>query len=655
MALPGKAERLTPVKRRILSLILTLVLISGLLPVTAKAQLPQQSQQETIQAQAAQNYQKALKQVGWRSFKGFCGACVSNQLQAMGIIRGLKGCDGKDQFNRYQRKKYTDNGYPVRSYSAAAYTLEGAINAVTANGTRNVYNLLVGFESTMSEAGRKFGHALFVHAIIDGMVYFAECKDMIIGGKYYPEGAGICCSIRDFVNYYNDGSTFDGINWFGNNTCAEQCVNYPAKLAGMVTQDAPAYSDVGTSKVHGAPKVTGIIPAGQMLRVLSIIQAPDGAYWYRIWWDGRECYIRPEVLKHWPVEQEAPSVNLNLPASFKQGKWFRLYGTVATELGAVTWLKVELRDVREDTVVFSGETEPGSPVADLAAGPIWNAMQFWRLPVGEYALTVSGTVGSYRVENGALVQEPVTGQLWCGRFQVTEHKNPLPLVSLDAQGGVSRLQQLAADPSKPLGALPTPVKDGYRFLGWFTEPEGGQKVTEDALISGHTTLYAQWSENQTGHTGWQETDGTWIYYRDGSIVNGWFYSEQLRFWQDADGGLIPGWMETEEGLYYLTGSGAMHTGWLDTEEGSYFLGTDGHCVTGWATIRGKRYRFDDGGMLKEGWFYTPGGLCYLTRPNGVVTGLRQIGDRRCLFDREGNFVMTFPGRDRTYGSIPWIH
>ena len=31
MALPGKAERLTPVKRRILSLILTLVLISGLL------------------------------------------------------------------------------------------------------------------------------------------------------------------------------------------------------------------------------------------------------------------------------------------------------------------------------------------------------------------------------------------------------------------------------------------------------------------------------------------------------------------------------------------------------------------------------------------------------------------------------------------------
>ncbi len=42
--------------------------------------------------------------------------------------------------------------------------------------------------------------------------------------------------------------------------------------------------------------------------------------------------------------------------------------------------------------------------------------------------------------------------------------------------------------------LPTATRNGYSFLGWFTQPEGGEKITTSTVytIDGETTYYAQW-------------------------------------------------------------------------------------------------------------------------------------------------------------------
>ena len=622
--------------------------------MAAKAQPLQQIQSEAMIQKVEQTYQQALQQVGWSTFKNYCGSCVSNQLQALGIITGLKGVNGKDQYNRYRRKQFTDMGYPVISYGASVYTLESALRDITANGTRNVYNLLVGFESTSSAAGQKYGHALVIHAIIDGMVYFAECKEMYIGGKYYPEGAGICCSIQEFLDQYTSGNVFDGINWFGNNSCAEKCINYSIALTGMLLEDTPALSDVGPSKTHGDPKVVGIIPAGQILTVLSVIQAPDQSYWYRIWWDGRECYIRPQALEHSSIQYAPPVADVNLPASFKQGKWFRLYGRVTSDTGSIHWLQVEIHRQEDDSLVFSGETDVSGASGDLAAGGIWNALNFWKLPVGEYRLTITAKMENYRIDDHQINTLESTRVVWTGRFRVTETAAPLPLVSFNAQGGSCPLQQMAADPSQPLGDLPVPTLEGYRFDGWFTQPEGGERITKDSQISGHTTLYAHWASTEDLN-GWVNTDNGWIFYIDNAIANGWFYSHNLRFWQESDGTYTPGWMETADGKFYLTGSGAMHTGWLSTEEGTYFLGVNGRCITGWATIRGKRYCFENDGRMKEGWFYTGSGICYLSADSGQLTGLRRIGDRQYLFDANGTLLMAMPDKNLPLPGILWTH
>jgi uncharacterized repeat protein (TIGR02543 family) len=43
-----------------------------------------------------------------------------------------------------------------------------------------------------------------------------------------------------------------------------------------------------------------------------------------------------------------------------------------------------------------------------------------------------------------------------------------------------------------LGELPTPTRDGYKFLGWFTAAEGGVTVTAETVVAADMTIYARW-------------------------------------------------------------------------------------------------------------------------------------------------------------------
>lgn len=43
-----------------------------------------------------------------------------------------------------------------------------------------------------------------------------------------------------------------------------------------------------------------------------------------------------------------------------------------------------------------------------------------------------------------------------------------------------------------VSALPTPVKDGYTFDGWYTDAARTQKVTEDIVLTGNVVLYGHW-------------------------------------------------------------------------------------------------------------------------------------------------------------------
>lgn len=69
-------------------------------------------------------------------------------------------------------------------------------------------------------------------------------------------------------------------------------------------------------------------------------------------------------------------------------------------------------------------------------------------------------------------------------------------VSLDPNGG--RISpywaQVTVTVGQPYAAMPTPIREGYNFLGWFTQPEKGTQIKENTVFEGaeDLTLYAHW-------------------------------------------------------------------------------------------------------------------------------------------------------------------
>ena len=67
-------------------------------------------------------------------------------------------------------------------------------------------------------------------------------------------------------------------------------------------------------------------------------------------------------------------------------------------------------------------------------------------------------------------------------------------VHLDANGGTVSPDSIGVLYNNKYGDLPTPVRHGYEFMGWFTDPSAGTIVTSETymrLDSDHT-LYAHW-------------------------------------------------------------------------------------------------------------------------------------------------------------------
>ena len=70
-------------------------------------------------------------------------------------------------------------------------------------------------------------------------------------------------------------------------------------------------------------------------------------------------------------------------------------------------------------------------------------------------------------------------------------------VSFDSNGGGAVAAQTVSA-GKPYGALPSPVRPGYRFGGWYTAPSGGEEATASTVVTKteNHTLYARWTETE---------------------------------------------------------------------------------------------------------------------------------------------------------------
>ncbi len=124
------------------------------------------------------------------------------------------------------------------------------------------------------------------------------------------------------------------------------------------------------------------------------------------------------------------------------------------------------------------------------------------------------------------------------------------LVMFDADGGSASYREKMYTPDEPYGELPTVSRNGYKFLGWYTQRgAGGTKITTSSIVdSSVTTLYAQWNGN--GSASWSNDKKTkkstatakpksgyvfayWVKTSDGSVAS---YASKLTVATSAKSG-----------------------------------------------------------------------------------------------------------------------
>lgn len=165
---------------------------------------------EELIEQINQTYSAALALSGRRSFYNHCSTMVNCTTVALGLQNERYSCNGNGEYDLYENIDQTDCGYDVTRYSASDYTLKEALNAISEDGTKDVTNIIIGWQSGSTYASSRYGHTCFIHGIVDGKVYFYESYGLSIGGTYYKEGAPIVCTIDEFADYYNSWARFEG-------------------------------------------------------------------------------------------------------------------------------------------------------------------------------------------------------------------------------------------------------------------------------------------------------------------------------------------------------------------------------------------------------------------------------------------------------------
>ena len=65
-------------------------------------------------------------------------------------------------------------------------------------------------------------------------------------------------------------------------------------------------------------------------------------------------------------------------------------------------------------------------------------------------------------------------------------------IVFDANGGTCIISSIDTDAK--IEKLPIATREGYEFLGWYTERAGGEQITTDTIFESSTTIYAHWKE-----------------------------------------------------------------------------------------------------------------------------------------------------------------
>lgn len=245
------------------------------------------TEDQRIRQQIMRVHAKTLQETEEPSLGGKCGLQVGWELYLLGITNYAVTNNGKDHYDFFKDAGATSGGYPIRAYDAAEYSLEEALNLVSRNGTRNVYNILVGFEKTNTEAGQQFGHAIFIHGILGGKVYCVEGYTSRFG---VAEGEPIVITIAQFAAWMESWTEYEGLIYFGKGNILDSYTAYDCDL--FAQSDTP-------QEIRSEPQMGDVLRTvmpGERLRVTGMFEDLGGNFCYRVSDDGLDGYVDAQAF-----------------------------------------------------------------------------------------------------------------------------------------------------------------------------------------------------------------------------------------------------------------------------------------------------------------------------------------------------------------------
>lgn len=209
-----------------------------------------------------------------------------------------------------------------------------------------------------------------------------------------------------------------------------------------------------------------------------------------------------------------------------------------------------------DGTCFATWTGSGNTTQlDFGSSVINEKLKFSQLAPGKHVLTITAADATGRGE---------TQVIQC-TFYIDQ---PPKIYTVTFSGDPAQTVQIQEN--TPLGQLPTPTREGFRFLGWFADEQTGEAVTPDTPVTQEMVLYPHWEQITytvtLGETSLTVSHGSFIeafpeISLKGHTLAGWFTEEtggtsitnQTPITQDLT--LYPQWLPQEYTVTMDAGNG----------------------------------------------------------------------------------------------------
>ena len=184
------------------------------------------------------------------------------------------------------------------------------------------------------------------------------------------------------------------------------------------------------------------------------------------------------------LEKKEDLVSLSIsgetkPTAIEEGSSFGLKGTVTSKSSNISALTAGVY-TPDGAVVTEKTVDPASTVASMSLVDAY--ISFGKLSVGSYVYKVTA---KNAISEATLVDQPFT-----------VYKNGEVTVTFDANGGQCDTTSLKVTSGETVSALPTPVREGFDFLGWFDE--NGGEFTAETAVTADITVTAKWTSESSG-------------------------------------------------------------------------------------------------------------------------------------------------------------